>query len=96
MAVYLTSYIDCPWVSVNHFCYLVDVTLASKMAGAITGDGMRELVIETKELKTNVNSAVDQNDTVSFTLWSVSRRICLWGCKHGEWTSTVCFLAVLS
>ena len=34
--------------------------------------------------------------TVSFTLWSVSRWICLWGCMHGEWTSTVCFLAILS
>ena len=71
MAVYLTSYSD--WVSVNHFSYLIDVTLVSKMAGAITGNGMRELVIVTKELKTNVNSAVNQNDTVSFTLWGVSR-----------------------
>ena len=43
------------------------------MAGAVTGNGMRELVIVTKELKTNVNSAVNQNDTVSFTLWGVSR-----------------------
>ena len=57
----------------NHFSYLIDVTLVSKMAGAITGNGMRELVIVTKELKTNVNSAVNQNDTVSFTLWGVSR-----------------------
>ena len=60
----LTSYSDCLWVSLNHFSYVVDVTLVSKMAGAVTGNGTRELVIVTKGLKTSVNSAVDQNDSV--------------------------------